>query len=136
MTEPASTTKAAQRLEIIQYAQSVRWDVAKTCRLFGISRPRYYRWLRRYREEGLDGLQDRSSRPRRSPRTTNDETVAHIVAMRVNERLGPHRIAERLKRDHDIDITGSGVWLVLKRLGMNRLPRLEPTSEIGESHRP
>jgi hypothetical protein len=31
------------------------------CRYYGISRTCFYRWLRRYQDEGIDGLRDRSS---------------------------------------------------------------------------
>ena len=33
----------------------------------GVSRQTAYRWVKRWREEGEAGLQDRSSRPRHSP---------------------------------------------------------------------
>jgi hypothetical protein len=46
-----------------------------TCRYFGISRQLYYVWLRRYREEGVEGLRDRSRRPKVSPRATPVEVV-------------------------------------------------------------
>ena len=34
--------------------------VSKTARLFGTTRKTVYKWLNRYREEGLQGLLDRS----------------------------------------------------------------------------
>ncbi|WP_198545309.1 leucine zipper domain-containing protein, partial [Amycolatopsis sp. M39] len=40
------------------------------CRYFGISRQAYYTWLRRYETEGVDGLRERSTRPRTSPNAT------------------------------------------------------------------
>jgi len=39
----------------------------ETAELFDVSVRTVYKWLRRYRELGLEGLQDRSSRPRRCP---------------------------------------------------------------------
>ncbi|MFE7161494.1 helix-turn-helix domain-containing protein [Streptomyces sp. NPDC057636] len=42
-----------------------------TCRHYGISRPCYYTWLRRYEAEGLDGLKDRSSAPHHTPHATH-----------------------------------------------------------------
>jgi len=127
--ERTHASEAIERLAIIRHVQDVTGDVAKTCRHYGISRPRYYRWLQRYQEEGLEGLRDRSSRPFRSPRTTKAEVVAQIVYLRENRRLGPHKIAAYLKCYHGIEISGSGVWLVLKRLGMNRLPSSATVSE-------
>ncbi|MFE6755677.1 helix-turn-helix domain-containing protein [Streptomyces sp. NPDC057684] len=45
--------------------------MAATCRHYGISRPCYYTWLRRYEAEGLDGLKDRSSAPHHTPHATH-----------------------------------------------------------------
>lgn len=43
--------------------------VADVAAAMGISRQCAHRWVRRFDEEGPTGLMDRSSRPRRSPRT-------------------------------------------------------------------
>ena len=39
-------------------------DVAAFCRAQSISRQSYYKWKKRFDLEGLDGLRDRSRRPR------------------------------------------------------------------------
>jgi transposase len=126
MTERGLSDKADRRRAIIQHAQEVTGNVAETCRHFGISRPTYYRWVDRYEAEGADGLNDRSSRPLTSPMATTADVVAQIGYLRQNYHLSPLKISLRLKRHHDIDISSSGVWLVLKRLGMNRLPSTSP----------
>ena len=41
---------------------------------------------------------------------------------RRNYHFGPHKIAMYLKRYHDIEVSPSGVWRILKRLDMSRLP--------------
>jgi transposase len=78
--------------------------------------------LRRYEADGLDGLKDRSSRPHHSPRLTQAEVVEKIVWLRKHYHFGPAKIAMYLARYHDLTISTSGVWRILKRLGMNRLP--------------
>jgi transposase-like protein len=52
-----------RRLAILRHAEEVTGNVSMTCRYYGISRQVYYTWLRRYREEGVDGLRD-GARPR------------------------------------------------------------------------
>jgi transposase-like protein len=47
---------AARRLAIIKHAEEVTGNVALTCRYYRISRQAFYRWLRRYQQEGLAGL--------------------------------------------------------------------------------
>ena len=44
------------------------WPAAEVARQFQVSRSTAYKWLRRFRDEGQAGLEDRSSRPHRSPR--------------------------------------------------------------------
>jgi hypothetical protein len=68
------------------------------------------------------GLKDRSSRPHRSPNITDAEVVEKIVWLRKHSHFGPAKIAMYLARYHDVTISTSGVWRILKRLGMNRLP--------------
>lgn len=51
-------------------------SVTEVAGRFGVSRQAVHRWLGWYREQGLSGLADRSSRPRRSPTQTPAEPVA------------------------------------------------------------
>jgi len=78
-------------------------------------------WLRRYQADGLEGLKDRSSRPHNSPRVSQAEVIEKIVWLRKHYHFGPAKIAY-LARYHDVTISTSGVWRILKRLEMNRLP--------------
>jgi transposase InsO family protein len=122
MTEQELGRRAKRRLAIIRHAQEVSGNVALTCRYYGIGRQIYYQWYRRYQAEGLDGLRDRSKRPLVSPRATHVEVVGKIIYLRQHYHFGPAKIAMYLKRYHDIDISNSGVWRILKRLDLNRLP--------------
>lgn len=115
--------RARHRLAIIRDAQEVTRNVAKMCRYYGITRTACYRWLRRYEAGGLEALKDGSSRPHRSPRTTRAEVVGKIVYLRSTYHFGPNRIAMYLARYHDITVSPSGMWRILKRLDRSRLPR-------------
>jgi transposase InsO family protein len=91
------------------------WPAATVAEQLGISRATAYKWVRRYRAEGLPGLEDRSSRPRRSPRRLPDEVMATIIRTRVRRRYGPLRLAP---------LTGhpaSTIYGVLRRAGLSRL---------------
>jgi len=48
----------------------------------GISVQRTYKWLRRYREEGEVGWQNRSSCPRRCPHEVSDEPREQLIERR------------------------------------------------------
>jgi transposase InsO family protein len=122
MDDREQQRKVKHRLAMIRHAQEVTGNVAQTCRYYGISRPAFYKWLRRYEELGEEGLRDGSSKPLNSPTTTKTEVVGKIIYLRQNYHFGPQKIAMYLKRYHDITVSPSGVWRILKRLEMSRLP--------------
>jgi transposase InsO family protein len=91
------------------------WPTATVAEQLGISRATAYKWVRRFRADGLPGLEDRSSRPHRSPRRSSDEVTAAIIGARARRRYGPARLAP---------LTGyprSTIYGVLRRAGLNRL---------------
>jgi transposase InsO family protein len=91
------------------------WPVAKAAEAQGVSRTTAHKWRARFRAEGWAGLEDRSSRPHRSPRLTPPEQTAAILRARVERRWGPHRLGP---------LTGhppSTVYAVLARSGYSRL---------------
>jgi len=122
VTERELTRNAARRLAIIRHAQEVNGNVAQSCRYFGITRQAYYTWLHRHEELGPDGLRDRSHRPLVSPNATKAAVIDRIVYLRQNYHFGPQKISMYLKRYHEITISQSGVWRILRRLDLSRLP--------------
>ena len=123
MNEAELHRQAKHRLAILRHRDEISGNVAATCRYYGISRTRFYRWQRRYEEQGLAGLRDKSRRPHTSPTATTAEVVGKVVHLRQTYHFGPLKISMYLKRYHDIEISQSGVWRILKRLDMNRLPQ-------------
>lgn len=126
MTEQEHQRKIRHRLAVLAHAEEVTGNVARTCRYYGISRPTFYKWRNRYEELGEDGLRDRSSRPTHSPHETDADVVGKILYLRQSYHFGPLKIAMYLRRYHDVSISDSGVWRILKRLGVNRLPASQP----------
>lgn len=122
MDDREQLRKIRHRLAILRHAEEVSGNVSATCRYYGITRQTFYKWLRRFEDEGEEGLRDRSSAPLHSPNATKTEIVGKIIHLRQNYHFGPLKISMYLKRYHDIDIGHSGVWRILKRLDMNRLP--------------
>ncbi len=110
------------RLGVLRHVEEVTHNVAKTCRYYGIGRTVYYEWYNRYQTEGEEGLRDKSRRPIHSPRATQAEVVAKIIYLRQNYHFGAYRIKVYLERYHDIKLSKSGIWRILKRLNMNLLP--------------
>jgi transposase InsO family protein len=130
-------TKAEQkrlwtwRFKVLQQAGESARNVAHTCRHFGISRQAFYKWKRRFDDCGAAGLYDRPRTPRRSPRATPAVVVSKMLYLRQTYHFGPGKIADYLKRFHQIPIARSSVHRILVRHGMNRLP----TNQKHQSHR-
>jgi transposase InsO family protein len=122
MSEREQERLVRRRLAMIRHAAEVTGNVAQTCRYYGISRQAFYKWRRRYEALGDLGLRDRSSRPLHSPTATPAEVVGKVIYLRRSYHFGPHKISMYLKRYHDVTISPSGIWRILKRLEMNRLP--------------
>ncbi|MFL6098590.1 MAG: IS481 family transposase [Actinomycetales bacterium] len=122
MSDPQLPREVRHRLAVLQHAEEVTGNVSMTCRYFGISRQVFYTWRRRYDELGVEGLRSKSSRPHVSPNTTPTDVVGKILYLRQNYHFGPGKISMYLKRYHDVEVSQSGIWRILKRLEMNRLP--------------
>ena len=122
MDEREQQRKVRHRLGVLRHVAEVTGNLSATCRYYGITRPTFYKWLSRCEELGEDGLRDRSSRPLHSPRQTDEQIVGKILYLRQHYHFGPHKIAMYLERYHEITISPSGVWRVLCRLDLNRLP--------------
>src|SRR5687767_11187232 len=83
-----------------------------------VSPPTVRKWVKRYLSQGVEGLVDRSSRPRRSPQRLPERIVRRIGDLRRRRWTGA-RIAEAMK------LAVSTVSLWLRRLGLGRLTSLE-----------
>jgi transposase InsO family protein len=122
MTKAERSRLLTWRFKILQQATAAPRNVARRCRHFGISRKTYYKWKRRYAEHREAGLSDRPRTPHRSPRSTPREVVGKILYLRQTYHFGPRRIADYLKRFHDVSLAMSSVHRILRRHGMHRLP--------------
>ena len=101
------------------------WKPADAARATGISRQTAYKWLRRFREEGPEGLADRSSAPRYCPHRLGSEEVQRIVTTRLETMTGPHRLSYVLGRHR------STIYEVLRREGLSRLDYIDrPTRTV------
>jgi len=88
-----------ERARFVLEVEKAEMSVAELCRRYGVSRKTGYKWIRRYRVEGLDGIRQRSSRPNRCPHKTNPEWEERIILERVkHSSWGPKKIRELLQR--------------------------------------
>jgi len=110
-----------RKLRILQHAEKVG-SVSKTCRYFGIGRASFYRWRHVYQKRGEAGLVNARSVPHNHPNKTPPEVVEKVLHLRRKYHLGPIRIMWYLERYHGIKLSDAGIYRILKRNGLNRLP--------------
>lgn len=90
-----------ERVRFIGDLTSCRYTMTELCEIYGISRKTGHKWSKRYEEEGLDGLKDRSRRPKRSPRRTEARCVEELLEeRRSHPRWGARKLLARLHRRH------------------------------------
>ncbi len=103
-----------------------------------------YKWLSRYDEAGLEGLQDRSSRPHTQWRRTSEEVEEAVVELRQRyPSWGPDKLKRWLERHRpQLDWPArSTIGLILERANLSQRRRIRrhatPTTErIGEVTHP
>ena len=110
-----------RKMKVLEHARECG-NVAKTCRYFGISRQCYYNWLHAFERRGEGGLVDSRPCPENHKLRTPKPIEDKIVHLRLTYHFGPHRIAWYLERYLGISISPHGVYNVLARNGINRLP--------------
>jgi transposase InsO family protein len=112
------------KLEVLREPERTGESVAEVCRRRGISRASFYRYRRRYREEGVAGLEPRSRRPRVSPGRIEPELEAKICELRRRHpRFGARRIRAELRR---AGIEAPGVATIHRALRRNHLVSPQP----------
>lgn len=93
MSHPRAKLTVQGRLLLVERVLMGGWTVPMAAEAQGCSPATAYKWIRRFTAEGRDGLQDRSSRPHRSPTRLSPAREAAIAARRRATLEGPHRIA-------------------------------------------
>lgn len=88
----------SQRQEFVMLASVENANIRQLCRRFGISPTIGYKWLGRYRAEGVAGLKDRSRRPQNSPTRTDAKVEQKVVQLRKRHPAwGGRKLQARLK---------------------------------------
>lgn len=113
------------RLRLARCVVEEGWPLRRAAERFQVSPTTAARWAYRYRNQGLAGMVDRSSRPHRSPNRTPARIERRIIKIRVLRRWGPARIGYLL------GIHPSTVHRVLARYGLAKLRWLDrPTGRV------
>jgi putative transposase len=114
------------REEFVGRARSDGCEMTSLCEEFGISRKTGYKWLKRFDEAGLVGLENMSRRPSRSPLEVPAEVALEVVLLRRQKpRWGPKKLRAALLRTHAAEDVPSERTIdrILSRCGEPRRQR-------------
>lgn len=119
------------RLGFVRLVSDSDITVTEACRQSGISRRTGYKWLNRYQQNGVEGLQDVSRKPRTSPDLTGSNIETAIIELREKH---PTWGAKKLKRRlEDLKVEGVPAASTVNRvLKSDRL--IDPAESV--KHKP
>lgn len=111
--------RARQRLKVLDWHQSHGQNLSLTSRRFGIERLTLRRWIKRVKQCGPVGLNDRSHRPKRLRQpTTPWETVIRVVKLRRQYPTWSKYKIQVLLSQQGIEVAASTVGRIFKRRGL------------------
>jgi transposase InsO family protein len=116
------TERAKYKIRILDWHRTQGNNNSLTARHFGISRMTLYRWIRRFKQYGVTGLNENSRKPKRLRQpTTPWDTVIRIVQLRKQySAWSKYKLRVLLMRE-GIRVSASTVGRVLKRRGLINL---------------
>ncbi len=100
-----------KRLWAVRNAE--RYGKRAVAEILGVSLRTIYRWIKRYREHGKEGLKEKSRRPHRIHRK-DDETVGKVIELRLRYNYGAEKIAIEL------GISPTTANRILKKAGLSK----------------
>jgi len=116
------TGPVEERMKFITHYLEDEYSMVDLCRHYGISRKTGYKWIRRFVENGADGLREQSRAPYRQARMTPPDIEAAIVALATKgqSKRGPKKL-RRLLELSDPAVSWpavSTIGAILKRNGL------------------
>lgn len=113
-------TMMEARRELVELASGGGANMSELCRRFGVSRKTAYKWLRRYGQLGVSGLEDQSRRPQCCPNRTSAAMEEQVVELRrVHSAWGGRKLRRRLlDRGVEQVPSASTITEILRRQGL------------------
>jgi transposase InsO family protein len=113
-------TTPMSRFQLVTRVLESGWTYQQAADGSGVSRRTVAKWVQRFRVDGARGLEDGSSRPRRTPHITPAGRVTRIQRLRQRHGLPAWAISRA------VGVPRSTVSAWLRRLGLNQRPIAPP----------
>ena len=113
-------TRVSLRDEFVQLAMQDGANRRELCRRFKISPKTGYKWLRRYKSGGREGLADGSRRPHSSPAQTEAAIEQQVIELRTESRncWGGRKLSRQLLKRGGPKLAPSTITNILRRAGL------------------
>lgn len=110
-------SEMSQRREFCELAQKEERNIKNLSKGFGISRTTAYKWLKRYKQKGVRGLNNKTKRPKHSPNKTPKRIENEIVKVRKKHPFWRGRKIKRVMENQSIKNVpaASTITEILKR---------------------
>lgn len=94
------TSVMDQRIQFIGDWLSERYSKTDLCTYYGISRPTGDKWIKRYKQFGLDGLKELSRAAKYHPNAVAAELRERIIQYKLHhQHFGPKKVMDGLRRE-------------------------------------
>ncbi len=110
------------RFNLIHEKEWTGDTISNICKRYGVARKTYYKWNKRYEQNGMWGLLDNSRRPHNIKyKKITSEIQETILDLRLSKRFGCNRIKFRLRKVVGISLSTRTIYKILKRHSLNIL---------------
>jgi len=132
------------KIQLVNDWDDGHFSVTDLSQKYEVSRPTIYKWLKRYKRLGIEGLKEQSRAPKRCPHRTSKKILELVVQEKLkNRKRGPRKVRAQLKRKHPAlelpAVSTIGYWLKKEGLVERRKKRLHVppyTQPFGECNAP
>jgi len=116
--EPLSL-KGRRKLKVIDWHRAHGKNISLTARHFGLTRYTVRQWLKRFKKQGILGLNDKSHRPKhlRKP-TTSWDTIIEVIKVRKQYPVWSKYKIQAILERQGVKISASTIGRILKRRNM------------------
>jgi transposase InsO family protein len=109
----------SQRIQMMTEYESGEYAISELAEAYGVSRKTVYKWIERFEELGLEGLQDKSRAPHHHPNGTEMDIQRRIIELKARWPLwGAPKLRQKL----------------LAQVGLEQCPAESTVSEILRRH--
>jgi putative transposase len=129
------STVINERTEFALKALQEGVNFSALCKEYGISRKTGYKFVERYRQEGLRGMSDLSRRPQSSPNQLGEDVLLRIVRLHDSHPAwGPKKIRAIYLRQYGEGPSESSFKRVFEKAGWVRKRKRKPQHTAGRLH--